>query len=199
MTARIVGPFDVVLADPPWAFRDAAKAGARGAAQQYGVLDVEALCALDVAGVLAPNAVVALWAVSALLPEAIRVLAAWGAPYRTVGWVWCKRTARGLPHFGMGHWTRQGAELLLLGVRGRPQRAHAGIHQVVQAPAGVHSAKPAVFHHLLASLLGPGRRLELFARQAPPEGWGIATGNEYDGRDVRDALGVRKGTDANQL
>jgi N6-adenosine-specific RNA methylase IME4 len=190
---RLAGPYDVILADPPWAFRDAARAGARGAAQQYGVLTTDALCALDVPRLLAPDACVALWAVSALLPEAIRVLAAWGCPYRTVGWVWCKRTVKNNPHFGMGHWTRQGAELLLLGIRGKPQRANAAVPQVVPAAAGAHSAKPEIFHHLLATLLGPGRRLELFARRAPPAGWGDATGNEYDGRDVRQAVGLREG------
>lgn len=81
--------------------------------------------------------------------------------------------------WGMGMSTRANVEPVLLGYRGRLGRVSAGVHQVVMAPPGRHSAKPALVRDRLVQLLGDRRRVELFARERV-EGWD-AWGNEVPG------------------
>ncbi|MCA9640723.1 MAG: hypothetical protein KC492_08495, partial [Myxococcales bacterium] len=84
--------------------------------------------------------------------------------------------------WGMGNWTRANAEFVLLGRRGKPSTPRArgigNVHQLVFAPRGAHSEKPDEVHERIAHLMGPARRLELFARR-PCFGWS-AWGNEVD-------------------
>lgn len=186
--------YGVVYADPPWAYRDKCCAGKRGANFKYDVLDLQALIDLGplVQDVAAPDALLFLWATGPLLPGALRVMDAWGFPYRTPAFTWVKTSGPVGLHFprlawGMGNWTRSNAEFCLLGVRGKPKRASASVHQVVLASRMQHSAKPAEVRVRIDQLVGPAvNRLELFARDRAP-GWD-ATGLELDGKDVRNAL-----------
>lgn len=81
--------------------------------------------------------------------------------------------------WGMGKSTRANVEVVLLGLRGKLNRVSGGVHQVVQAPPGKHSAKPAEVYTRIEQLLGPRERLEMFARERRP-GWD-AWGNEVPG------------------
>ena len=58
---------------------------------------------------------------------------------------------------------------MLLATRGSPLRLAADVHQVVIAPIGEHSEKPAEVYRRIERLYG-GPRLELFARKLRP-GW----------------------------
>ena len=78
--------------------------------------------------------------------------------------------------WGMGLSTRANVEVCLLGVRGRLGRVSGGVHQVVQAPPGRHSEKPAEVRQRIVQLLGDRPRIELFARERAP-GW-HAWGND---------------------
>lgn len=185
--------YQVILADPPWSYHDKCCAGKRGAEFKYPVLNIQALCALPVPAIADENALLFLWATGPLLPDALKVMDAWGFPYRTPAFVWVKTSGPVGLHFprlawGMGNWTRSNAEFCLLGVRGRPKRMSASVHQVVVAPRLAHSAKPPEVRTKIDQLVGEGpARLELFARERAP-GW-EATGLELDGKDVRDFLG----------
>ncbi len=88
--------------------------------------------------------------------------------------------------FGMGRMTRSNEEYVLLGRRGRPQRIDAAVRQTVFARPLAHSKKPPEVRERIVRLLGDVPRLELFARDCG-EGWD-ATGLEYDGLDVMEAL-----------
>jgi N6-adenosine-specific RNA methylase IME4 len=189
-TPPLGGPFDLIMADCPWVYSDKASAGDRGAAYKYPLLTLDDLCALDVPRVAAPDANLLLWATSPLLPEALRVMAAWGFSYRRVAFVWRKVYPSGRPFKGMGHGTRGNTEYVLEGIRGRGcKRVDAGVEQEVTCARGDHSAKPAEVGKRLVRLYGPQRRLELFAR-CPAPGW-TCTGLDLDGQDVRAVLGVR--------
>ncbi len=47
--------YEIILADPPWSYRDSANAGKRGAVHKYRTLSPPEICAFDVLGVAAPN------------------------------------------------------------------------------------------------------------------------------------------------
>lgn len=194
--------YDVILADPPWAFSAWSGKDSRTADAHYRTMTVEEICALDgwLSGHTRPVSALFLWATCSGLPDAFRVMASWGYTFKTVAFVWVKlnrkplddrelhyavarlpadkldrnlityrRQAYGL-HTGMGHYTRAGAELLLLGTRGRLKRHDAGVHQVVHAPLREHSQKPDEVYGLIERLYPNTRRLELFARARWP-GW----------------------------
>ena len=59
----------------------------------------------------AENAVLFLWATAPMLPDALRLMNAWGFKYRS-HLVWRK------DRMGTGYWFRFSHELLLVGVRG---------------------------------------------------------------------------------
>lgn len=180
------GTYRAVLIDPPWSYRDKCNDGARGAAHKYPVLTAADLADLPVGRLAAPDSACFLWVTPPLLPVGLELLAAWGFVYRTIAFTWVKESAEGTLAWGMGHWTRANAEHVLLGVRGRPGRASAGVHSVVRAPRAEHSAKPPDVRARIERLLGPGPRIELFARDRA-DGWD-ALGNALDGRDIREEL-----------
>ncbi len=49
--------YEIILADPPWSYRDSANAGRRGAVHKYRTLSIPEICAFDVLGVAAPGLV----------------------------------------------------------------------------------------------------------------------------------------------
>ena len=177
------GPFSLVYADPPWKFRDKAHAGARGAEHKYPVMGQAEICDMPVRLLVADTALLALWWVASQPEEAIAVAEAWGFRVRHMtGVVWVKETVNGSPAFGMGHYTRAGAECLLLATRGRwtDLRQSRSVRQVITAPLGRHSEKPEAVADALEVLVGDVPRIELFARRFRP-GWST-WGNELPER-----------------
>ena len=170
--------YDIILADPAWNYADKAKAGNRGAGCHYETMTDEAIKALPVWKIAAPNSALFLWATAPRLPLAIDVMAAWGFAYKTVAFVWEKVTIAGAPMFGLGHWTRANAEFVLLGTHGKPKRQNKGVSQIVRARRRKHSEKPEIVHQKIVQLLGDLPRCELFARR-PVDGWDV-WGNEVD-------------------
>ena len=132
----------------------------------------EEIEALPIADLAADDCALFLWAVMPQIPEALRVIEAWGFEYKTCAFVWVKQTKDGERFAtGMGYWTRANAEICLLATRGSPTRLNADVHQVVATPRGAHSAKPDEVAARIERLVG-GPYLELFARQ-PREGWKV--------------------------
>ena len=171
--------YEIILADPPWSYRDSANAGKRGAVHKYRTRGLPEICALDVRGIAAPNCLLALWWVPPMPEEALKVVKAWGFTLKTMkGFTWHKTTKHGKSHFGMGHWTRANTEDCLFAVRGKPKRANADVRQFIEAPRGRHSAKPAEVRERLVRLMGDVPRIEMFAREAIP-GWDV-WGNEVE-------------------
>ena len=161
------GPFGLIYADPPWQL--GGPDSDRAPENHYLTQPLPKIEAQSVAA--DENAVLFLWAVSSLLPEALAVMAAWGFAYRT-SLVWVK------DKLGLGTWVRHRHELLLVGRRGsfpapdpedRPD-------SVIEAARGRHSQKPACVYELLERAYPLASKLELFARTARP-GWS-AWGNQ---------------------
>lgn len=174
---RGLGPFSIVVADPPWSFSDAL--GARGAGANYDLLDQAAIesFASDVELQLTPDALLFLWRVSSQPAEAIATARAWGFEPKTE-LVWIKTTTNGLA-FGMGRYVRAAHETCIIAARGRGTSLieSRSVRSVFFADRRTHSEKPEEFYQLLDQLVTPGlRKVEFFARRTRP-GW-TQIGNE---------------------
>jgi len=159
--------FRVVLADPPWPFRDGLPGPGRGAASHYRTLSIADLCAYPLPP-LEVDCTLFLWRVAAMQQEALEVMAAWGFVPKTEV-VWVKRTATGQRWFGMGRTVRAEHEVCLIGTRGRPVTRDRSVRSTFEAAAGVHSRKPDCFYGVIEALR-QGPYVELFARRPWP-GW----------------------------
>lgn len=171
--------FAAILADPPWPFRTYSGRGkGRSAKIHYNTMTPTAIEQLgaEVQAVAAADCALFLWSVWPQLPEALRVIEAWGFAYKTAGFVWPKTKKNGEGwHTGMGYWTRANTEPCLLATRGGPIRLNADVGQLLVAPVLGHSRKPDEIHARIERLV-PGPYLELFARR-PQDGWTV-WGNE---------------------
>jgi N6-adenosine-specific RNA methylase IME4 len=154
-----------ILADPPYYWDTAG--GKKGASTaSYPVMTYEELRALPVEQVAADDAFLFLWSPPSLLPEALKLMAAWGFQYKTNA-TWDK-----LSGFGRGAYFRTVHEHLLVGVRPRTPTHFIddNIESVIRIERSrIHSEKPPEVHALIERAVG-GQFLELFARTRR-KGW----------------------------
>lgn len=178
--------FGAILADPPWRFRTWNKATAVkrrssgtnvSAAVHYNTMPLEEICALPVAAHAAADCALFLWISWPQMPDALRVIEAWGFEYKTCGFDWMKAHVGQIDMFrddadalcGMGYWTRANTEPCLLATRGKPKRLHRDVRMGIIEPRREHSRKPDCVHARIERLVA-GPYLELFARAERP-GW----------------------------
>lgn len=72
------GKYTLIYADPPWAYRDKAADGDRGAGFKYPVMNVLDICRLPVWELAAEDCLLAMWWVPTQPVEALKVMEAWG-------------------------------------------------------------------------------------------------------------------------
>lgn len=168
--------FKIVYADPPWDYWGSKTKNA-AAGKHYKLMTLEEMAALPLREIMDSPAALFLWATCPKLDVAIDLIRAWKLHYRGVmaNWVKCRRdggiiAGQGVPPT----FTKPTSELLLAATtckRGRPLPLHDfAMSQVVLAPRGAHSAKPAIFRDRIVTLCGDVPRIELFAREAA-DGW----------------------------
>jgi N6-adenosine-specific RNA methylase IME4 len=193
---RPAGGFGLIMADPPWPTAMRSEKGyAKAPEGQYATMPMADIEALPVGMLAAADCLLWLWARNPQLPEALRVLAAWGFTFKTAG-TWVKRTIHGKDAFGTGYILRSSNEPFLIGTRGAPRTTRAtrstvatyddGFHApdgdwprgsiTIEAVAREHSRKPDEAFIAAQALMPGARRLELFSRQDRP-GWSV-WGNE---------------------
>ena len=142
-------------------------------------MSIDELCALPVETLAEKDCLLFLWATFPQLPEALRLIKAWGFSFKTVAFVWLKLN-RKKPHMVL--W----AGLLDERKRGNLPACQAGPSQallqkrpsVYHFPVEEHSKKPDITREKIIELAGDLPRAELFARQKIP-GWDV-WGNEVD-------------------
>jgi len=183
------GPYDVIYADPPWSYecKKPTIAGHPGVLLRgenslspehyYKTMSADEIAWMPVKAICSKNSVCFMWATNPLLPDAFRVLAAWGFEYKTTI-TWYKLRCK-----GMGYWFRGYTEFLLLGVRGNFKAFHSRQENIVAAPVGKHSEKPILFRKLIENETPNLKRLEMFARRSPDELWDV-WGNEAQEPEV---------------
>ena len=176
--------FGVVYADPPWSYVTWSEKGSgRSASQHYHVLSAGEIRGLPVSRLAAENCVLVMWATWPCLPEAIKLIEAWGFVYKTAAFDWMKADVSTIDLFPdpktadmkLGHWTRSNSEPCLLATRGAPKRLSASVRMGIIEPCRQHSRKPSCVYERIERLVA-GPYLELFARNRRP-GW-TSWGNE---------------------
>jgi N6-adenosine-specific RNA methylase IME4 len=162
----------VIYADPPWPWAAYSEITGMDRAPSYPTMDLDAIKALKVQSIAAPDSVLFLWATVPTHMQAGEVMAAWGFTYQTQ-FVWLKKIREGEKNRpGTGYWSRNVHETLLVGTRGKIPAPAPGTQQdsVIDAPVGEHSAKPEVFAEMIERHFPTLPKIELFARKAR-EGW----------------------------
>ncbi|TCD00718.1 adenine methyltransferase [Erythrobacteraceae bacterium CFH 75059] len=177
--------FGAILLDPPWSFTVWSKdtGSARSPEAHYRTMSMDDLAALPISTLAARDCALFCWVCWPSLPQALRVIEAWGFDYKTCAFDWMKARTDQIEMFrddgdvqiGMGYWTRANTEPCLLATRGKPRRLHADVRQGIIEPRRQHSRKPDCVHSRIERLVA-GPYLELFAR-APRNGWTV-WGNE---------------------
>jgi N6-adenosine-specific RNA methylase IME4 len=174
--------FHTVLVDPPWQFqnRTGKMAPEHKRLNRYATMTLDDILALPVAQVVEDPAHLYLWVPNALLPEGLRVLAAWGFEYKS-NIVWHKIRKDGGPDGRRGRFiSASTTELVLFGVRGKNARTLApGRRQVniIKSRKREHSRKPDEAYDLIESC-SSGPFLEMFARGSRA-GW-VSWGHQAD-------------------
>lgn len=178
--------FKIIYADPPWSYNDKLDPSRT---LKYPTMSIEQIAALDVASLAADDCTLFVWATWPQLFDKFgnspvgKIIHFWGFEFKTCGFVWVKvnkltevNQAAFFPadsfdvFWGGGHWTRANTEFCLLATRGHPKRVDASVHQVIYAPVGEHSRKPAETRTRIVKLMGDVARVELFARETV-DGW----------------------------
>ena len=176
--------YQIIYADPPWSYADKSCDGA--CAKHYKTMGINDICNIPVKQIADKNCVLFMWATYPQLNEALQLIKAWGFTYKSIAFQWVKLNKRinmdtfqittvgsllkKACFFGLGRWTRGNTECCLIATKGKPQRVSASVGQLVFAPLGRHSEKPAEVREKIIQLVGDLPRIELFARQAA-EGW----------------------------
>lgn len=163
--------YNIIYADPPWTYADMKGRDPKMGGISYPTMSLDEIKALPVADIADKDCALFMWATMPLLREGLEVIEAWGFKYTTCAFTWVKQNPSGEGIYsGLGHWTNGNAELCLFAKRGAPKRQEKNVKQILMAPRGRHSAKPAETRERITRLIGDLPRIELFARDAA-EGW----------------------------
>lgn len=175
--------YSIIYADPPWEYLwgKGKDGGNFSPEKHYPTMSTKEICDMNVKGLREKNCVLALWTTSPCLPDAFKVMEAWGFKYKTVLFTWVKTNPKSKTIVcGAGSYTRSACEYVLLGMRGHIKRISTNpISQILMDARMGHSKKPSIVRDHLVSLFGDLPRLEMFAREKT-EGWDVF-GNEVEG------------------
>jgi N6-adenosine-specific RNA methylase IME4 len=186
--------FRCVHADPPWSFQNWGEPGDRSAENHYQTMSINEIARLPVVAHAAPDCHLFLWVTGPMVTIGAHVplMKRWGFEPSAMAFVWIKLNPSWHPcwlghiddaisFMGLGHTTRQNAELCLLGRRGSPVRLSRSVRQIIMAPVREHSRKPEdVYERIEQYCEGP--RLDLFGR-CSRAGW-VVKGDEATKFDV---------------
>jgi N6-adenosine-specific RNA methylase IME4 len=163
--------YNIIYADPPWRYKDPKNNDPRMGGITYPTMALEDIKALPVQNLTERDTALFLWVTMPMLREGLEVIKAWGFEFTTCAFCWVKQNPSGSGIYsGLGHWTNGNAELCLFAKKGRPKRQAKNVKQIILAPRGRHSKKPAETRDRIVALMGDLPRIELFAREAA-DGW----------------------------
>lgn len=164
------GKYNVIYADPPWAYDFAYEGMSGSVANHYPTLSAEEVAdykdedGKQIKDLADENAVLFLWITNPKLNEVWPIIEKWGFEYKT-NMVWVKDIA------GQGFYVKGQHELMLICVKGSFRTDDSlYIRSVVQSDRLEHSQKPKVFYEIIEKMYPNGKYIELFARNTR-KGW----------------------------
>ncbi len=174
------GKYQVIYADPPWAYDvDLSSGATRSPVNNYPVMDLEALKEFGskVQELASENCILFMWITAPKLNWMNDVLEAWGFEYKT-NLIWDKIKPN------MGHYSSVRHEILVIAGKGTCSPICDG--KTIQSVDSVqsieksarHSEKPNEFYGIIEKLYPNSKKIELFARNTR-NGWD-SWGNETD-------------------
>ncbi len=165
--------YKIILADPPWSYNDKRNCagknnphGAGGALKHYNCMKIEDIKSLEINKISDDNCMLFLWVTSPFMEQGIEVIKSWGFKFITIPFVWVKmKNDMSEPRKdGIGNYTLNNAEYVLLGRKGKYWRNSTKVKQILQYPKLKHSVKPFEINERIVELMGDLPRIELFAR-----------------------------------
>ena len=178
--------YQIIYADPPWYFnqvkgiyQDSGRPD-RFTADIYSCMDLSDIKALKVNGIAEKDCALFMWTTDAHLPEALEVIKVWGFKYKSIAFIWVKRTNGWKLCANIGAWTMKNAEICLIATKGgmTKHKKRKNVYQLVEAVRKGHSEKPQEVRDKIIEIFGDLPRIELFARKKV-EGWDC-WGNEVE-------------------
>jgi len=174
--------YQIIYADPPWSYYNDSNAKpdcttVKGMRRPpYSVMSSKAIMKLPIQDISDENCILFIWTTDYHLSRCLEVIKAWGFEYKTVGFVWNKKTCF------MGAYTmKSGIELCLLATKGKDAHKLVKKHNIrslIEEKRTEHSKKPQEVRKRIVELMGDKPRIELFARQKT-QGWDV-WGNEVE-------------------
>ena len=164
--------YGVILADPEWRFETWSRETGlqRAPDNHYSTSELNEIKSRDVASIAADDCVLFLWATAPMMLQALEAMQAWGFTYVSQ-MVWVK------DRWGMGFWSRNKHEILLVGTRGSVPAPAPGIQwsSVIEAPRGAHSEKPDIIYDIIERYFPNLPKIELNARRGRTgwDSWGL--------------------------
>lgn len=162
--------YDIILADPPWPYdskRMVLESGTSitGIEDEYETMSVSDMCDLPIRNIVGKNCLLYLWATGPKMPQAFKLMEAWGFKYSTMAFVWDKR----IPN--PGYYSCSQIEYVLVGKKGKcPKRRKTNTRQFYSEPRTKHSKKPEAIQDMIENHWEECEKLELFARRFR-DGW----------------------------
>ena len=183
--------YDIIYADPAWnygskeLYGDKNKEGKREnrfrkLERIYKTMSIDEIKQLPIKQISNVNSACFLWCTDSHLKQGIEVLESWGYKYKTIAFVWIKKTNKGNTFVNFAPWTLKSSEICLLGISGTMGKLKTDntVRQLVEAERTKHSKKPNEVRIRIETLFANSTKLELFARENYI-GWD-AWGNEVE-------------------
>jgi len=182
--------YSVIYADPAWQYgskelygdktkgSDKRENRFRTIERIYTTMTISDIKALPIKSITDKNAACFMWVTDSHLKEGIEVLESWGFKYKTIAFVWLKKTSTGKTVLNFAPHTLKSTEICLLGIKGSMKdfKKSNNVRQLIEAERTEHSKKPNEARLRINELYPDAIKLELFARQNV-NGWD-AWGNE---------------------
>lgn len=200
-----IGKFDVILCDYPWKYEAVPYHKYSLAVQyKYPTITLNEGKMLDVQRIANKNCWLFMWVVGAEVKNCIELIEAWGFKYKTIAFVWTKRTKNGKKSKTYGRCCSQpSTEMVLVGKRGNPKRFALNEEQEFDALVRGYSRKPDELYSKIERVVeepnAKARKIELFARQQWADWYALGNDDSLNVKDnpfciygdIRDIIGVK--------
>eukprot|EP01062_Namystynia_karyoxenos_P022477 TRINITY_DN1863_c0_g2_i1.p1 TRINITY_DN1863_c0_g2~~TRINITY_DN1863_c0_g2_i1.p1 ORF type:complete len:731 (+),score=273.52 TRINITY_DN1863_c0_g2_i1:70-2193(+) len=172
---RVLGKFQVIMADPPWDIN---------MALPYGIIKDDEMRRLDISS-LSDDGVLFLWVTARAMELGRELIKLWGYELKQeLVWVKVDQTERVLRQGRTGHWLNHSKETCLIAVKGHPAINRGLDSDVLVSVPRETSRKPDEIYGMIERLCPDGRKLELFGRNHNiRDGW-LTLGNQLQGMSI---------------